>query len=412
MLLKDKNIILGVTGGISAYKALELTRLLVKKGASVWPVMTRAAREFITPLSLQTLARNPVSVDLFTTHLKSATGTFDLPPEGGGWGVGHIELAEKADIVVVAPATANILGKVASGIADDLLSTIIMATRAPLLFAPAMNANMYENRIVQDNIKRLKGLGYCFVGPEEGELACGYEGKGRLAPVEDILDAAEECLSPKDLKGQKVLVSAGPTREAIDPVRFISNPSSGRMGYALARSARRRGAEVVLVSGPSYLRPPRGVALTRVATAEEMYEVAMRHYPQSTVVIMASAVSDYRPRVTRSRKVKKEDVSLTIELERTQDILKEMGDKKRGQFLVGFALETDELLANAERKLKEKNLDIIVANDPKGFDAETSQVTIIERDGGMEELPPLLKEEIAEMVLDKVVKRLRGKGGS
>lgn len=395
-ILNGKNIILGVTGGIAAYKALELTRLFVKNGASVWPVMTRAAREFITPLSLQTLARNPVSI-----------GLFDVGQEARA---SHIELAEKADIVVIAPATANILGKVAGGIADDLLSTIIMATKAPTLFAPAMNTNMYENRIVQDNIKKLKGLGYCFIGPGEGELACGYEGKGRLAPVEDILDAIEDCISPKDLKGQKVLVSAGPTREFIDPVRFISNPSSGRMGYALARSARRRGAEVVLVSGPSYLRLPRGVALTRVTTAEEMYEVAMRHYPQSTVVIMASAVSDYRPRVTQRRKVKKEDVSLTIELERTQDILKEMGDKKRGQLLVGFALETDETLANAERKLKEKNLDIIVANDPKGFDAETSQVTIIDRDGGMEELPILLKEEIAERVLDKVVNGLRGKG--
>lgn len=396
MPLKEKHIILGITGGIAAYKALELTRLLIKKGARVWPVMTRAAREFITPLSLQTMARNPVSIDLF-----------DVGQEAR---ISHIELAEKADIVVVAPATANILGKVAGGIADDLLSTIIMATKAPTLFAPAMNTNMYENRIVQDNIKKLKGLGYCFIGPEEGELACGYEGKGRLAPVEDILDAIEDCISPKDLKGQKVLVSAGPTREFIDPVRFISNPSSGLMGYALARSARRRGAEVVLVSGPSYLRPPRGVALTRVTTAEEMYEVAMRHYPQSTVVIMASAVSDYRPRVTQRRKVKKEEVSLTIELERTQDILKEMGDKKRGQFLVGFALETDETLANAERKLKEKNLDIIVANDPKGFDAKTSQVTIIDRAGGMEELPILLKEEIAEKVLDKVVNGLRGKG--
>lgn len=395
MLLKDKNIILGITGGISAYKALELTRLMIKKGANIWPVMTRASREFITPLSLQTLARNPVLTNLF-----------DIGQEAR---ISHIELDEKADIVVVAPATANILGKVAAGIADDLLSTIIMATKAPILFAPAMNANMYENPVVEANIKRLKGLGYCFVGPEEGELACGYEGKGRLAPIEDILDAVEDCLSPKDLKGQKVLVSAGPTREAIDPVRFISNPSSGRMGYALARVARRRGAEVVLVSGPSSLRPPRGVALTRVTTAEEMYEVAMRHYPQSTVVIMAAAVSDYRPRVTQRKKIKKEEASLTIELERTQDILKEMGDKKRGQFLVGFALETDETLANAERKLKEKNLDIMVANDPKGFDAEASQVTIMDRAGGMEELPLLLKEEIAERVLDKVVEGLRGR---
>ncbi|MBI5286700.1 MAG: bifunctional phosphopantothenoylcysteine decarboxylase/phosphopantothenate--cysteine ligase CoaBC [Deltaproteobacteria bacterium] len=325
-------------------------------------------------------------------------------------GVSHIELAEKADLIVVAPATANILGKVASGIADDLLSTILMATKAPILFAPAMNVNMYENPVVQDNINKLKRLGHCFVGPEEGELACGYEGKGRLATVEDILDAAEDCLSPKDLKGQKVLVSAGSTREAIDPVRFISNPSSGRMGYALARCARRRGAEVVLVSGPSYLNPPRGVAFTRVTTAEEMGDVAMRHYPQSTVVIMAAAVADYRPRTSLRKKVKKEEANLLIELERTHDILKEMGDKKRGQFLVGFALETEQTIANAKKKLQEKNLDIIVANDPRGFDAEANQVTIIDRDGGVKELPLLPKEEIAERILDKVEKGLETRG--
>ena len=394
MILNGKKIILGITGGIAAYKAIELARLFIKSGASVWPVMTKASANFITPLTLQTITGNPVALDMF-----------DLTEESR---ISHIELAEKADIVVVAPATANIIGKVASGIADDLLTTVIMATRAPLLFAPAMNSNMYENKIVEANIERLKKNGYSFIGPEEGELACGYEGRGRLAPVEDIVDAAEECLAPKDLKGEKVLVTAGPTREAIDPVRFISNPSSGRMGYAIARAAKRRGAEVVLVSGPSHLKPPRGVTFIKTTTAEEIAEATMRHYPQSTVVIMAAAVSDYRPRISHRKKVKKEEARINIELERTQDILKELGSRKRGQFLVGFALETENMLANAKKKLKEKRLDMIVANDPGGFDGEITQVTIIESEDTVEHLPPFPKNEVAERILDKVAMAIKG----
>ena len=394
MILNGKKIILGITGGIAAYKAIELARLFIKSGASVWPVMTKASANFITPLTLQTITGNPVARDMF-----------DLTQESR---ISHIELAEKADIVVVAPATANIIGKVASGIADDLLTTVIMATRAPVLFAPAMNSNMYENKIVQTNIERLKKIGCSFIGPEEGELACGYEGRGRLAPVEDIMDAAEECLAPKDLKGEKVLVTAGPTREAIDPVRFISNPSSGRMGYAIARAAKRRGAEVVLVSGPSHLNPPRGVTFIKTTTAEEIAEATMRHYPQSTVVIMAAAVSDYRPRISHRKKVKKEEARINIELERTQDILKELGSRKRGQFLVGFALETENMLANAKKKLKEKRLDMIVANDPGGFDGEITQVTIIESEDTVEHLPPFPKNEVAERILDKVAMAIKG----
>lgn len=393
MILNNKKLILGITGGIAAYKALELARLFIKNGAEVWPVMTKAAANFITPLSLQTIAKNPVSHDMF-----------DLTSESR---ISHIDLAGKADLIVIAPATANIIGKIASGIADDLLTTVVMAAKAPVLFAPAMNSNMYENKIVQHNIERLKKVGYFFIGPEEGELACGYEGKGRLAPLEDIVDAAEECLAPKDLKGQKVLVTAGPTREAIDPVRFISNPSSGKMGYAIARAARRRGAEVVLVSGPSYLTPPRGVTFIKTTTAEEMAEAAMRHYPQSTVVIMAAAVSDYRPKISHRKKVKKEEARLAIELERTQDILKEMGNKKRGQFLVGFALETEDMLANAKKKLKEKKLDLIVANEPASFEVEATKVTVIDKDGNSEDMPALAKNEAAERILDKVVKELR-----
>lgn len=390
MILKDKNIVLGITGGIAAYKALELARLINKKGANVYPVMTKSAAEFIAPLSFQTLSGNPVFTELFDASRDAS--------------IRHIDIAEKGDLIIIAPATANIIGKAANGIADDLLTTIIMVSKCPKLFAPAMNVNMYENPIVQKNIARLKRVGYSFVGPEEGELACGYEGKGRLAPIEDIIDAAEECLSPKDMKGQKVLVTAGPTREAIDPVRFISNPSSGKMGYAIARAAKRRGAEVVLVSGHSYLKPPTGIKFVDVMTADEMADAAMRHYPQSTVVIMAAAVSDYKPKTSYRKKVKKEETKLTIELERTLDILKEMGDKKREQFLVGFALETDDVIANARKKLEAKKLDLIVANNPKGFDKDVNQVTIIDKSGGVIELPQLQKDEIAERVLDIVVK--------
>jgi phosphopantothenoylcysteine decarboxylase/phosphopantothenate--cysteine ligase len=352
--------------------------------------MTRAATEFITPLTLETLARNPALTGLFN---KRGNGTID-----------HIELAAKADLIIVAPATANIIGKVASGIADDLLTTIIMATRAPVLFAPAMNTKMYENPIVQDNIQKLKRLNYLFVGPEEGELACGEEGKGRLSEPESILDAAIDCLSRKDLTGDKILVTTGPTRESIDPVRFISNPSSGRMGHAIAIAARRRGAEVVLVSGPSSLPPPGGVTLINVTTAEEMAEASLSHFPQSTIVIMAAAVSDLRPRTASKRKIKKEDVRITIETERTRDILKEMGKRKKGQFLVGFALETDDIVKNAQKKLEEKNLDLIAANDPRALGAEISQITLIDKDRQVETLPPLSKGEVANRILDKIIK--------
>jgi phosphopantothenoylcysteine decarboxylase/phosphopantothenate--cysteine ligase len=388
--MKDKNIILGVTGGIAAYKAADLTRLIIKAGGSVWPVMTRAATEFISPLTLETLAKNPVSTGLFN---KRGKGKID-----------HIELAAKADLIIVAPATANIIGKVASGIADDLLTTIIMATRATVLFAPAMNTKMYENPIVQDNIQKLKRLNYLFVGPEEGELACGEEGKGRLSEPESILDAAIDCLTRKDLAGDKVLVTTGPTRESIDPARFISNPSSGRMGHAIAIAARRHGAEVVLVSGPSSLPPPRGVTLINVTTAEEMAEASLSHFPQSTIVIMAAAVSDFRPKTSSKKKGRKEELGVFMELERTTDILKEMGKRKRGQFLVGFALETEDIVKNAQNKLEEKNLDLIAANDPRALGTEISQITLIDRNRQVEKLPLLSKDEVADRILDKIIK--------
>lgn len=394
MVLREKKVVLGVTGAVSAYKALELARLLVKQEAEVWPVMTRSAAEFISPLSLSTLACNEVHTDLFKLT--------------GSNSISHIELAQKADLVVVAPATANLIGKAASGIADDLLTTMILATTAPVLFAPSMNSEMWANPIVAANVERLKAGGLLFVGPAEGSLACGYTGMGRLAPVEDILEAAEEALQAKDLKGEKVLVTAGPTREAIDPVRYVSNASSGRMGYAIARAARRRGAEVVLVSGPSYLPKPSGIDFVPVATAEEMNDACIRYYPQSTIVIMAAAISDYRPVESFSKKVKKAEGSLTIEMERTKDVLKYMGKKKkRGQMLVGFALETENLEDNARGKLTDKNLDIVVGNDPAGLDSPMNQVMILNRDGDVETLPPLSKDEVADRILDRVV-RMKG----
>ncbi len=387
-MLEGKNIILGVTGGIAAYKALELTRLLKKEGACVWPVMTDAATKFIGPLSLATLAGNPVYTDIFTQDRAS---------------IDHIELADRADLLAVVPATANLIGKVASGIADNLLTTVIMASPAPVLIAPAMNHRMYANPVVRANIEKLEELGYLFVGPERGELACGWEGEGRLAKIEDVMDAVKAALSPKDLEGEKVLVTAGATREPIDPVRFISNASSGKMGYALARAARRRGAEVVLVSGPVHLADPPGVTVKRVESSAEMRDEVLIHYPQSTVVMMAAAVSDFRPVLRRTGKIKKGTEPLALELERTPDILMEMGRNKDERFLVGFALETEDLVGNATEKLREKNLDIIVANGPEAIDSDTSRVTLIDRGGGVENLSPMDKEEIAERLLDKVV---------
>lgn len=390
MILKGKQIALGVTGAISAYKALELTRLLVKEEASVWPVMTKSAAEFITPLSLSTLARNPVSTGLF-----ELTGT-NL--------ISHIEIAQKSDLIICAPATANIIGKVASGIADDLLSTIIMAACCPVLFAPSMNSRMWANPAVAENIEKLKSRGYLFIGPAEGDLACGYQGKGRLSALEDIMEAARDAISPKDLAGEKVLVTAGPTREAIDPVRFVSNSSSGRMGYALARAARRRGAEVVLVTGPTYLPVPSNMTVVHVTTAEEMYDASVRYFPQSSVVVMSAAVADYRPVKSYASKVKKDAGTLSLDMERTTDVLKYMGKKKKpGQFLVGFALETENLEDNARKKLQDKNLDLVIGNTPAGLDSEINQVTILNRENSTEVMAPLPKDEVADRILDRVV---------
>ncbi len=392
-MLKDKKIILGITGGIAAYKAAELTRALVKKGAQVKVIMTRNAQEFITPLTLQTLSNNPVYTEMFALVENSE--------------IGHISLADFAELVIVAPATANIIGKVAGGLADDLLSTTIMATKAPVIFCPAMNTNMYSNEIVRANIVKLAYEGYNFVEPASGELACGTWGSGRLAEIEDIIEDAEFVLAGKDLAGEKVLVTAGPTREPFDPVRFISNYSSGKMGYAIAAMARRRGAEVTLVSGPCSLEAPRGVKCIPVNSAIDMRNAVVENMPDSSIIIKAAAVADYRPAQASASKIKKKKGPLSMELERNPDIIEEVGRSKGDRILVGFAMETDNLIENARGKLAAKNMDMIVANDlsrpDAGFQADTNLVKIIDAEGSIDELPLMDKTEVANRILDKVV---------
>lgn len=391
-MLQGRKILLGITGGIAAYKAAELTRELIKNGAGVKIVMTAHATEFITPLTMQTLAQNPVYLNMFQPI--------------GQMGVEHISLAQEAEVVVVAPATANLLGKVTSGIADDLLTTVIMATKSPVIFAPAMNNNMWENQIVRKNIARLREAGYLFVEPGYGELACNVEGAGRLAPIADILEEIEGALSSKDLLGQKILVTAGPTREPFDPVRFISNRSSGKMGYALARVAKRRGAAVTLVSGPTNLTPPRGVDCVSVLTAMEMRQAVRDRFEEATVIIKAAAVADYCPAGYSEQKIKKGDAPLNVSLKRNPDILAEMGLLKGRRLLVGFAMETDDLIVNATEKLHQKKADLIVANDlteeGAGFAGDTNVVTLLYADGTMEKLPRLDKLLVADKILDRV----------
>ncbi len=391
-MTEPKHIVLGVTGGIAAYKACELTRLFVKGGYCVHVVMTKNAQAFVTPLTFSTLSGNPVGVAMF---------------DGGApETIKHINLADDADLVVVAPATANIIGKVAAGISDDLLTTVICATKAPVLFAPAMNVNMYENPITQSNIEKLKKLGYRFVEPGVGWLACGWEGKGRLAEPEEIYGAAISLLTEQDLGGMKILVTAGPTREAIDPVRFISNRSTGKMGYAVAVRARARGAEVVLISGPSSLAPPAGVTFVSVESAADMAREVKRAFDDSDAVIKAAAVADLTPKNPSDQKIKKNDSSGTLELAPTEDILKGLGHDKGNKILVGFAAETQDLLKNAKMKLENKNLDMIVANDVSrrdaGFAVDTNLVRIIEKGGKESELPLMGKEEVADAILDRV----------
>jgi phosphopantothenoylcysteine decarboxylase/phosphopantothenate--cysteine ligase len=331
--------------------------------------------------------------------------------------IGHIALADLAELIVILPATANIIGKIAHGIADDFLSTMVMATKAPVLFVPSMNVNMWENKALQKNIQTLLELGYHLLEPGEGELACHWYGKGRLPELNEVLEKMEDLLSKKDLKGEQILVTGGPTQEAIDPVRFITNRSSGKMGYALAKMARRRGAEVVLVTGPTSLSPPRrDIKLVSVRSAEEMREAVLNNLEGSSIVIKAAAVSDYRPKVISRGKIKKGDFDTALALERTKDILEELGKRKGSRVLIGFAAETEDLITNAKKKLQEKNLDFIVVNDVTkpgaGFSSDTNQVKIVYPSGKVRHLPLMSKEEVSQVILDDAVTLLKLRKGS
>ncbi|BDV42345.1 peptidase ClpP [Geotalea uraniireducens] len=391
-MLNGKEIVLGVTGGIAAYKAVELLRLLTKAGATVHVVMTRSAMEFVTPLTFQTLSMNPVVTDLFNLISERE--------------IGHIALADRADLVIIAPATANVIGKIANGIADDMLTTTVMATKSPVLIAPAMNVNMYQNPLYRENEAKLKRFGYRFVEPASGLLACGWEGEGKLQEPAVIFEEAVAALTVKDLAGERVLVTAGPTREEIDPVRYISNYSSGKMGYAIARAARRRGAEVTLVAGPTCLADPWGIETVRVTSAAEMYEAVLARLERSTVVIKAAAVADYRPKCKAPGKIKKTDAAMAVELEKNPDILREVGARKGARLVVGFAAETGELVANARKKLLDKQVDLMVANDVSqagaGFHVDTNIAKFLYPDGRIEELPLMGKNELADLLLDRV----------
>jgi phosphopantothenoylcysteine decarboxylase / phosphopantothenate---cysteine ligase len=394
MSLAGKTIVVGVTGGIAAYKACEVVRLLVAAGATVRVILTRAGAEFVTPLTLQALSGNPV-----------ARNTFDLTEESE---IGHIRLADGADVLLIAPATANVIAKLAAGIADDLLTTVALACRAPIVVAPAMNVHMWENPTVRDNVARLAAAGKIIVEPDAGFLACGYEGAGRLPDAPALVEEVVTALAAKDMTGVRVLVTAGPTWEAIDPVRHVANRSSGKMGYAVARAARRRGAVVTLVSGPSALPAPRGIEIVRVTSAREMEDAAVTRAGESDVVIMAAAVGDYRPVEASGQKIKRAKGELTLRLAPNPDILARLGSRPGSRVLVGFAAETQDLIANARRKLDAKGVHLMVANDVTaegaGFDVDTNVVTVLDRDGGVERLPQMSKDEVASAILDRVVK--------
>lgn len=399
-MLKDKNILIGVCGGISAYKVCDLVSRLKKKEANINIIMTRASTNFINPLTFQSLSLNKVVSDMFDkpSYLE----------------IDHISLAKKADIFVIAPATANIMGKIANGIADDMLSTTIMATKAPVVLVPAMNSNMYENPILQDNISLLKNYGYIFIDPVDGRLACGDIGKGKMAEPEFIEKFITSFLtSSSELKGKKIIVTAGPTKEPIDPVRFISNHSTGKMGYAIAEKAANRGADVYLISGPTNLEMPIGVNLINVVSAKEMYNAIMSHYYNADVVIKSAAVSDYKPSEISSQKIKKEDEDLLIKLEKNPDILYELGKIKENKILIGFAMETQNLIENAKEKIKKKNLDFIVANDLNqegaGFAFDTNIVKIIDKNGHVENISKMAKIDLADIIIDRVIMLLKNR---
>jgi len=393
----SKKIVLGVTGGIAVYKAAELASKLTQDGAMVEVVMTEAATKFVSPLTFKTL-----------THIKVITDMFTSPIE---YDETHVSIAEATDAVVIAPATANTIAKLAAGMADNMLTGVVLATRAPVIIAPAMNVNMWENPVTQENINKLKSRGFIIVEPGYGRLASGKMGRGRLADIEVILGTIKQVLGQKgDLSGRRIVVTAGGTQEPIDPVRHIGNRSSGKMGYAVAEAARDRGAEVTLITAPTSLPDPTGIETVHVQTARQMKEAAARAVSQASALIMAAAVADYQPKSTAKSKIKKDAETMTLELVRTPDIITEV----KGDFIrVGFAAESDDVVANARKKLTSKNLDLIVANDitstDSGFAVDTNKVTIIDKKGNVENLPLLTKREVADRILDRVVGILSGR---
>ncbi len=398
-----KLVVVGVTGGIAAYKAAELVRLLVRGGLNTRVVMTHNAARFVAPLTFEALSGGRVIVDMW---------------EGHGGEIDHISLAQQSQVIVVAPATANFIGKAASGIADDFITTMVLAATAKVLVCPSMNSVMYANKAVQVNLDLLRSRGIEVIAPGQGGLACGTEGPGRLPEPLDIFSKISDVLAEKDLSGLKIMVTAGPTVEPIDAVRFISNRSSGKMGFALASSARRRGARVILVSGPTYIERPYGIEYVPVRTAEEMRTEVLGRSADCDIVIKAAAVSDFRPKSKAASKIKKTEASLHMELEPNPDILSELGAQKsfKPRVLVGFAAETEDLFVHAREKLEKKNLDMIVANDvtapDAGFDADTNRVKILYRDHSVEDVPLLSKESVAGLVLDRARSLFEDMGGS
>ena len=385
-MLKGKNIVLGVTGGIAAYKAGDIASRIVKLNGNVKVIMTENATKFVQPLTFQSITNNYVVKNMFD--------------EPRTWDVEHISLAKEADLFLVAPATANFIGKIANGIADDMLTTTVMATKAKVLIAPAMNTNMYLNPIVQENMAKLKRLGYIFLDPKSGRLACGDVGVGKLEDPELIVEKLVfEMTKTRELEGKKILVTAGPTREALDPVRYLTNHSSGKMGYAIAYEASRRGAEVVLVSGPTGIKPPANVEFVQIETAQDMYEKVMER-SNSDIIIKAAAVADYRPAQKAENKIKKMPGDIVIPMERNKDILFELGKIKSNQILIGFAAETNDVIENAKAKILKKNLDMIVSNNVKlegaGFKGSTNIVSFIKKDGEIRDLQLMTKENVAK----------------
>lgn len=393
----SKCVVIGVTGGIAVYKALDVISALRKKDIEVHVIMTESASKFVNPLTFQSISQNMVVTDMFA--------------EPKAWEIQHISLAQKADLMLIAPATANVIGKISNGIADDMLSTTVMATKAKVLIAPAMNTNMYQNPIVQNNISKLKDFGYKFIEPASGRLACGDIGIGKLADVNTIVERVIEELEDKeqDLLGKKVLVSAGPTIAPIDPVRYITNRSTGKMGYAIAKEARDRGAEVILVSGPTNLEPPKNVKIINIKTNEEMKKEILQNFKWADIVIKSAAVADYKPKEYSKEKIKKGEGDLNICLTRDNDILKFLGEIKTNQVLVGFAAESDNVLENAERKLKNKNLDFIVANDitssDTGFGSEDNKVVILSKNNEKLELEKMSKKKVASNIFDMILEK-------